>query len=118
MSSLSNYSGRNSFFARFNGAEDYLRGEVFILGIRILGFKNSFSRNYFGTNKNIPIKLDRTKYRYVIRHMAVVNVMDKTNLISGKKGQLNKKNVVNATIGKWIKYIQYDPSEMNRDKEL
>ena len=50
--------------------------------------------------------------------MAVVNVMDKTNLISGKKDQLNKKNVVNATIGKWIKYIQYDPSEMNRDKEL
>ena len=79
MSSLFNYSGRNSFFARFNGAEDYLRGEVFILGIRILGFKNSFSRNYFGTNKNIPIKLTITIMNPILTHPSIVSRMPKIN---------------------------------------
>ena len=55
-------------------------------------FEMRFQEMYIGTRA--------TKYRYVIRHITVVNAMDKINLISGKRGQSNKKNVVNATIGK------------------
>ena len=53
-----------------------------------------------------------------MRQINVVKIIAKRNLNSAKNSNWNIKNVVNVTIGKWIKYIQYVPSEQNLKIEL
>ena len=61
----------------------------------------------------IPINVDRTTYLYVTKQIMDVIVIAVKNLISIGIRNLNIKNVIKVTMGKCIKYIQYDPSEIN-----
>ena len=61
----------------------------------------------------MPTNVGLTKYLYVpMQIMEVINIAIK-NLISIGMCKLNMLNVIRATMGKCIKYIQYAPSEMN-----
>ncbi len=62
--------------------------------------------------------VDLTKYLYVPKQIKKVNEIAIKNLISIGMCKLNMENVIKATMGKCIKYIQYAPSEINRNLAL
>ena len=62
--------------------------------------------------------VDLTKYLYVPKHIMEVITIAIKNLISIGMWKLNMKNVIKVTMGKCIKYIQYAPSEINRNLGL
>ena len=64
------------------------------------------------------MKVDLTRYLYVPRQIMEVSTIAIKNLISIGMCKLNMKNVIRATMGKCIKYIQYAPSEMNLNLAL
>ena len=59
------------------------------------------------------MRVDLTKYLYVPKQIMEVITIAIKNLISIGMCNLNMKNVIRVTMGKWIKYIQYAPSEIN-----
>ena len=59
------------------------------------------------------MKVDLTRYLYVPRQIMEVSTIAIKNLISIGMCKLNMKNVIRATMGKCIKYIQYAPSDIN-----
>ena len=52
-------------------------------------------------------------YLYVRKQIAEVATIANENLYHTDTVQPNIKNVKKVTMGKWIKYIQYAPSETN-----
>ena len=64
------------------------------------------------------MRVDLTKYLYVLKQIMEVITIAIKNLISIGMWKLNMKNVIRVTMGKWIKYIQYAPSEINLNLEL
>ena len=62
--------------------------------------------------------VDLTKYLYVPKHIMEVITIAIKNLISIGMWKLNMKNVIKVTMGKCIKYIQYAPSDINRNLGL
>ena len=65
-----------------------------------------------------PMNVDLTKYLYVVKQIMEVNTIAIMNLISIGICNLNMKNVIKVTMGKCIRYIQYAPSEINRNLAL
>ena len=59
------------------------------------------------------MKVDLTKYLYVIKQIIDVVTIAIKNLISIGMCKWNMQNVIRVTMGKCIKYIQYAPSEIN-----
>ena len=64
------------------------------------------------------MRVDLTKYLYVLKQIMEVITIAIKNLISIGMCKLNMKNVIRVTMGKWIKYIQYAPSEINLNLAL
>tara|TARA_B100001750_G_C15038231_1_gene365288 strand:- start:74 stop:268 length:195 start_codon:yes stop_codon:yes gene_type:complete len=62
--------------------------------------------------------VDLTKYLYVPKQINDVNEIAIKNLISIGMCKSNMENVIKATMGKCIKYIQYAPSEINLNLAL
>ena len=66
----------------------------------------------------MPMKVDLTRYLYVPKQIMEVAAIAIKNLISIGMCKSNIKNVVRVTMGRWIKYIQYAPSDMNLNRAL
>ena len=66
----------------------------------------------------MPMRVDLTRYLYVPKQIMEVTAIAIKNLISIGMCKLNIKNVIRATMGKCIKYIQYAPSEINLNLAL
>tara|TARA_B100001750_G_C15315778_1_gene499611 strand:- start:14 stop:256 length:243 start_codon:yes stop_codon:yes gene_type:complete len=79
--------------------------------------RSDYLGSFLPFNK-IPITVDLTRYLYVSKQITDVKIVAIRNLISAMKLKRNMKNVINVTIGKCTKYIQYEESEIYLEIEL
>ena len=90
-----------------------IAGWIDIPVFRLSGYNQANLKGCRLPFNKIPMKVGLTKYLYVLRQIMEVTAIAMKNLTSIGIWKLNIKNVINVTMGKWIKYIQYAPSEIN-----